>query len=221
MIFKLLKKYSYLPGMLLLIQCLTASAETLTVTIKDAKGSPVPNAVIYAVPLSPASMDGAKTFEIEQRNKEFNPFVSVVPIGATINFPNHDGIGHHVYSFSPIKTFELPLSEKLLSNPIVFEEPGVITVGCNIHDWMVGYIYVVDTPYYATSDINGSVYLNNIPANDYSLHVWHPGINSIDDKITRISLNQNTKATHEFTIDLGPEYLWKPVHPPEDEEEQY
>ena len=84
-----------------------------------------------------------------QQGKQFLPDVLVVPVGTSVHFPNRDSVRHHVYSFSPAKKFELKLYTGTPANPVVFDRAGVVTLGCNIHDRMVGWIVVVDTPYYA------------------------------------------------------------------------
>ena len=77
--------------------------------------------------------------------------------GTSVAFPNSDNIRHHVYSFSLAKRFELRLYQGTQSAPVVFDSPGVVVLGCNIHDWMVGYIYVTDDSRFAVSDEHGRV----------------------------------------------------------------
>jgi plastocyanin len=198
-----------------------ARAATLQVSVTDSKGAPLPNTVVFAVPRQPVSTTGLEQVEVEQKNKEFLPFVSVVPTGTTAYFPNHDGIGHHVYSFSAAKSFELPLSEQELTVPILFDMPGIITVGCNIHDWMVAYINVVDTPYYALTDDDGKAVIEAMPTNEYTLHIWHPGMDTDDDMEKVINLGPVGIMDQAFSIGIRPEYFWKPLRPPENEEEIY
>ena len=110
-----------------------------------------------------------------QQGKQFLPDVLVVPVGTSVHFPNRDSVRHHVYSFSPAKKFELKLYTGTPANPVVFERAGVVTLGCNIHDRMVGWIVVVDTPYYAqAAEGTGQVQINGVPAGNYKLRVWHP-----------------------------------------------
>jgi plastocyanin len=221
MIRKFLKKHIKPAGFILITLCMSIQAETLRVAVLDNNGKPVSGVVVYALAENPASVQVSDTIEVEQRNKEFQPFISVVTTGSSAIFPNHDGIGHHVYSFSPVKSFDLPLSEKVLTTSILFDKPGIVTVGCNIHDWMVGYIYIIDTPYYALTDDEGNASINDIPANDYSLQIWHPGINLNDVMKRQIRLNVDNSEAQKFSINIKPEYLWKPKHPPLNEEEEY
>jgi hypothetical protein len=91
-----------------------------------------------------------------------------------VSFPNRDDIRHQVYSFSPAKRFELRLYKGTPSEPVLFDKPGLVVLGCNIHDWMVGYIYVTDDPWFAVSDATGTLHLDALPAGRYQVTLWHP-----------------------------------------------
>ncbi len=109
-----------------------------------------------------------------QQGKQFLPGVLVVPVGTSVHFPNRDSVRHHVYSFSPAKKFELKLYTGTPANPVVFERAGVVTLGCNIHDRMVGWVLVVDTPYYTrTPAATGKAQLDNVPPGTCTLRTWH------------------------------------------------
>lgn len=156
---------------------LHARSAGLEVLVKDAGGAGVADAVasLHAVatkdavradrPVTPAVMD--------QRDLRFVPRVLAIEAGTPVMFPNSDQVRHHVYSFSPAKKFELRLYKATPTNPIVFDTPGVVTIGCNIHDWMLGYIVVLDTPFFAKSDAAGKLRIESLPAGDYRLDVWH------------------------------------------------
>lgn len=153
----------------------TLSAVELRVALIDQNGKPVADAVVTLEPAGgPASAPGeGQTFEIVQNDQEFAPYVTVVPVGATVMFPNQDTVQHHVYSLSRPKKFEFPLYDPGKSAQLVFDQPGVITLGCNIHDWMLAYLVVVPTPYFARSDATGLAGLT-APPGDYELEIWHP-----------------------------------------------
>lgn len=206
---------------LFFLVCLPIHAASLAVTIKDMKGNPLIDTVVYLEAGASATSTQDAEIQVEQRGKEFHPFVSVTTVGSTAFFPNHDGIGHHVYSFSPAKTFELPLSEAESTSSIAFDKAGIITVGCNIHDWMVGYIYVVDTPYHAVSNDAGQLTINNLPAGNYIIHVWHPGIKAGAALEQPLIISETEVVQQDFSLDIRPEYFWKPLRPPETEEEEY
>ncbi len=102
--------------------------------------------------------------------------VLVVTTGTAVSFPNRDTVRHHVYSFSPTKTFEIKLYSGMAASPVVFDRAGIAVLGCNIHDDMVAWVVVVDTPYWARSDPAGATTLADVPAGSYRLRVWHPGL---------------------------------------------
>jgi hypothetical protein len=110
---------------------------------------------------------------VEQRNKTFIPLVSVVQAGTLVNFPNRDEIRHHVYSFSPAKRFEIKLYAGTPVDPIAFDKPGEVVLGCNIHDHMIAYIYVVDTPWFAKSDKDGVARIEGLPGGEYDVNAWY------------------------------------------------
>ncbi len=147
-------------------------AAELTVDVLDAAGAPIENAVVYAEPENKAALPPAAAI-IEQRGKQFNPLVSVVQTGADITFPNFDSVRHHVYSFSPAKTFELKLYSGVPTNPVKFDKAGTVILGCNIHDTMVAFVHVVDTPYFAISSKAGKAVLHDLPNGNYTLKAWH------------------------------------------------
>lgn len=111
--------------------------------------------------------------EIAQVDKQFVPRVSVVPVGTAVQFPNRDKVRHHVYSFSPAKTFDLKLYIGMPANPVVFDRSGVAVLGCNIHDKMVAWVVVVETPYFGRTDAQGRLRLDNVPPGSYQLRSWH------------------------------------------------
>lgn len=154
---------------------LQASAADITVSVTDIAGSALANAVVYAEPVGKAAPKTNATTMIEQKNKQFIPLVSVVQTGSNISFPNRDLVRHHVYSFSPAKTFELKLYSGIPANPILFDKAGTVVLGCNIHDTMLAYIHIVDTPYFAKTDDSGKAKLADLPAGQYQLKVWYYG----------------------------------------------
>jgi plastocyanin len=158
-----------------LLSMATVRAASLEVTVRDTSGGVVPDAAVYATPASgPADARNPKTVEIAQVEREFVPYVTVVQSGTPVSFPNRDPILHHVYSFSPAKPFEIKLYTGRPPGEIVFDKPGVVTLGCNIHDWMIAYIVIVATPYFARTDANGVARLRDLPAGTYEVKAYHP-----------------------------------------------
>ena len=109
---------------------------------------------------------------VDQRNATFVPGVIGIETGTLVTFPNSDNTLHHVYSFSPAKTFQLPLYSGQRADPVLFDKAGVVTLGCNIHDWMVAHVVVLDTPWHAQSGDDGRVRLQ-APPGEYELRIWH------------------------------------------------
>ncbi|EJN06910.1 methylamine utilization protein [Herbaspirillum sp. YR522] len=145
----------------------------VTVQVLDAAGQPLPNAVVYAEPLVGSNAKPARQAVIEQKDKTFFPLVSVVQAGTAIVFPNNDSVRHHVYSFSPAKTFELKLYSGTPGSPVVFDKPGTVVLGCNIHDQMVAFVQVVNTPYFGVTDRSGTVRLDGLANGGYALKAWY------------------------------------------------
>lgn len=151
-----------------------AGATPVTVVFTSADGSAIPEAVAFAVPTAPRAPGATpKPAMVDQIDKEFVPFVLPVQVGTPVSFPNRDQIRHHVYSFSAPKPFELKLYSGVPSKPVVFDRVGAVALGCNIHDWMIGYVYVVDTPWFGKSSKTGVVTLD-VPPGEYDLRAWHP-----------------------------------------------
>lgn len=140
-------------------------------------GKPLADVVLFLE--SPAARSAAKPLpgvEVEQADKRFTQRVTVVPVGTAVSFPNRDKVRHHVYSFSPTKTFELKLYVGTPANPVVFDKPGIATLGCNIHDQMVAWVVAVETPYLGLTGANGRLRLPDVPPGPYRLRSWHPDL---------------------------------------------
>jgi len=134
-------------------------------------GRPVSEAVV-SLHAATGTTTRTATARMEQQHSTFVPGVLPVQVGTTVTFPNRDNIQHHVYSFSQPKQFEIPLYSGNGAAPLRFDKPGVVVVGCNIHDWMIGHIVVLDTPYFAKTPASGNVRLD-VPPGTYTLRVWH------------------------------------------------
>jgi plastocyanin len=150
-----------------------ASAATLTAEFVDGQGKPLTDAVLTLQ--GPAGKpDPSPKADMDQRDQRFAPHVLAVRTGTQIKFPNSDNIRHQVYSFSTPKRFELRLYGGTPSDPVLFDKPGVVVLGCNIHDWMLGYVYVTDDPWFGVSNDKGTLTLDQLPAGHYVATLWHP-----------------------------------------------
>jgi len=175
-------------------------AGSLEVIVKDDKGGPGSDAVVYAV--GAASAAPKKHAVVDQRDKQFVPYVTAVQVGTAVSFPNSDNIRHHVYSFSPAKKFELPLYSGVPAQPVVFDKVGFVTLGCNIHDWMIAYVAVLPTPYFQVTRQDGRALLKDLPAGQYTVQVWHPGLKGQPEAFAqRVDVGGGTKSL-QFTLPL-------------------
>ena len=176
-------------------------AAPLTVKLVDNAGRPVRDAVVILYPANGRSARPGR-FSVAQKNLKFQPFLSVVPVGSTVSFPNFDSTKHHVYSFSPAKRFELKLFAKDQSRTVQFDKPGVIALGCNIHDSMSAFIVVTDSPWTARTDGKGVVQFANAPNAAARLTVWHPYLRAPGNVLAkRVAAGQRSEG---FTVNLRP-----------------
>lgn len=161
-------------AVLLLALPAAAEATAVTVSVADDAGQPLADAVVWVMVQGTRAVAAPGTgAQIQQRGRRFDPSVTVVQTGTAVTFPNFDTVRHHVYSFSPIQKFELKLYSGTPSAPVVFDRPGVATLGCNIHDRMQAWVVVVDTPHFARTDAAGVANLE-LPAGAHRLRAWHP-----------------------------------------------
>lgn len=152
-------------------------AATVELQVTDASGKPLPGAALFleSKEARAAAKPGA-VVDVVQVNRQFQPTVSVVTVGTPVNFPNRDTVRHHVYSFSPVKKFEIKLYVGTPTAPVVFDNPGIAVLGCNIHDTMAAWVLAVDTPHHGLSGADGRLSLANVPAGSYRLRSWHPSL---------------------------------------------
>jgi plastocyanin len=174
-----------LPALLALsLAASPAGAATLEALVQTPAGKPLPDAAVVLEPVGAtapaaksrahAATHAATHVTIEQRGQEFAPYVTVVQTGTAVDFPNNDTVRHHVYSFSQPKRFEIKLYAGKPGQPITFDKPGEVVIGCNIHDWMEAYVLVVESPYFGKTGPDGQVRIANLPAGRYRLQLWHP-----------------------------------------------
>ena len=185
-----------------------AQTAEIAASVTDQQGRPVADAVLVAVPVEGNTRSPQRPHDgsIDQVDKEFVPRVTVVLAGASVTFPNHDSVRHQVYSFSPAKRFELPLYAGMPAQPIVFDKPGVVVLGCNIHDWMVGYVYVSESPFFAKTGKDGKAVLTKLSARAYVIRVWHPQLDVSEDATHKtIDVSRDHRIEAAWTVKLKPE----------------
>ncbi|MCZ6659719.1 MAG: methylamine utilization protein [Gammaproteobacteria bacterium] len=178
----------------------TAAARVTVEVVSDGQPVQLHGAVVSFQPMDTerAPRRESHSVSMEQINRQFRPFILPVPVNTPVLFPNLDETAHHVYSFSKIRRFELPLYKGELPDPITFANPGVVPLGCNIHDWMIGYIVVVDSPYFMQIDGDRGT-IETIPPGRYEVQVWHP---ALDGRESLRELVEITANHTKFRFDL-------------------
>jgi len=182
-----------------------AHAADLSVVVRTAKGAPVANAVVLVTPAgggaAPARYDAP--LRVSQADLQFDPFVLIVPLGAEVAFPNQDHVRHHVYSFSPAKSFELKLYGHGAAPTVRFDKPGVVALGCNIHDRMTAFLRVTDAPYAARTDASGRAILSGLPAGAATVTLWHPYLKAKGGELTeRVTAPASGRFEKAYTVAL-------------------
>jgi plastocyanin len=198
---------AFLPTLLaLLLGAAPALAGDLVVQVRTANGAPVPNAVVTLYPGGRASPLGAAGgYQIAQRDLQFSPFVLVVPVGADVSFPNFDNVRHHVYSFSPVRRFELRLYAREQARSVHFDRPGIVPLGCNIHDNMIAFIDVVDTGFAARTDAMGQARFTAIPGSEVLVRIWHPYLRAPANQLElRVAVPDHGSVAQAVPVNLRP-----------------
>lgn len=196
-----------LAGMTLVCGAMPGLGAELHVMVKDHHGKSVADAVVLAIPADPKNAQRAKqpADAVDQVDKQFVPYVKPVFVGSKIRFPNSDHIRHQVYSFSPAKVFELPLYAGMDAQAVVFDKPGVVVLGCNIHDWMVGYIYVSETPFFTKTEAAGTAVIADLPPGEYTVRVWHPSMEGGEAATLRqVTLNADAPTSVSWELGVKP-----------------
>src|SRR3989338_2926854 len=182
-----------------LVLCLSSAAlAAVQITITDQQGQPLDDVVVEL--LDPANIQfSQKKAEVKQQDLTFIPFVSAYQTGTAVDFPNMDKTRHHVYSFSAAKVFELKLYANKPEAPVVFDQAGIIALGCNIHDYMQAYIYVGDSQFLQVTDSKGHVSFSGAPDGNYQLKLWHPWQNA--DWVTQhVQIKDGQAMSYQLAI---------------------
>lgn len=182
----------------------------LGVRVVDAHGAPIVDAVVTAVVhagsvLAAPAPASPKMHGIDQKNETFIPYIEVFRPGDKV-FHNSDHTRHHVYSFAPARQFEFVLAPGESSTPLPLDQPGVIAVGCNIHDQMIAYFYVTDAPFVTSSGGDGRARVE-LPPGNFDVRVWHPRQRpGIPDNVQVFTATRGTAPTDlDYTLALLPD----------------
>lgn len=184
-----------------------ASAQEYRIKITDMAGQPMNNAVISIRTDNPAPV--TKTIALmDQVDRKFVPRVLTVNQSDLVSFPNSDNVRHHVYSFSAPKVFEIKLYADVPEAPIEFAEPGIVVLGCNIHDDMIGYIYVTPPEFVsAVTDSLGESVIES-SGNITEVRIWHERLSAVEtDQITLTAqgLQNYQSGDSDYLIAINPE----------------
>jgi len=208
-------------GVLLFAVCGSAAATNFTAEVNDQDGRPVSNAVIVLVPDLKTPIPAATTRlaadkTIDQRSETFIPLVTIVPKGGHIVFANNDQTTHQVYSFSSVKQFEITLARGEKSPPIAFDNSGVAALGCNIHDHMIAYAFVAESPWAVLTGSDGHGTIADVTPGNYEAQVWHPKLPpgravpslkaSVSGDTTRLTVNIRLLPTPTVSRGHGGNY---------------
>jgi len=182
-------------------------AANLVVNVHTLEGRALPGAVVTVRSLDGPGRQATPVHAVmDQVNRSFAPDLLVIPVGSTVEFPNSDSVSHQIYSFSPAKRFQLPLYRGKPYPPVHFEQPGVVTLGCNIHDAMLAYLLVTDAPWYGRTNDEGS-WSAEVPRGRYRVAVWHPRLRENSEDLEReLTVGDSDRA--DLTLRLS-----KPLQP--------
>lgn len=182
------------------------AASDVLVVITDHTGQPVADAVASLVPLEAGATPPAPPaapVAIVQQGEEFVPYVTAIVAGTSVQFPNRDKVRHQVYSLSKTKPFEIPLYGPGTEQTVVFDRPGIVALGCNIHDWMSAYVVVLATPHFRKTAADGRALLDALPAGRYRLEVWHPRL--AGESRREVVIAPGDAATQTIAVALKPD----------------
>lgn len=181
---------------------LPSRAGVIEAMVRDSEGKPVADAIVFlrkAADTKDAPL--LTSAEMSQADLELKPHMVVVPVGGAVTFPNKDATHHHLYSFSPTKSFDLPLYKGDDAPSVKFDKPGVVKVGCNIHDWMSGVIFVAPTPFFARTGADGSAVLT-VPKGKVEVSVFHERLKGSVDDTNRVGTSGSAPLRLNWTLTL-------------------
>lgn len=179
-----------------------ARAAHVTIEVKTPKGDAVRDAVVVVDAQGTVAAPAHDKAVVDQVNKQFDPQINIVRTGATVVFPNHDQIHHQVYSFSEAKRFQRDLYAGSSNASEVFDKPGLVVLGCNIHDRMLAFVAVVDSPYFAKLSATGTGDFD-LPPGHYTVSAWHPELGAVRKQALTV---ESVPVKMTLTLEAPPNY---------------
>ena len=182
-----------------ILLCSSAVALELTIHLNEKKNLPLDGTIVELVGHDLVSAP-QNDHVINQINKDFDPPISIVPKGSTILLLNEDSFKHHIYSLSKGNQFDIPLFSKPSQKEVLLNNHGIVKMGCNIHDWMISYVYVNESD--LVKEVSKSpVTFSGLSAGEYQVRVWNPRFRNTK-RIIRYDLTLVDGQPHELTLDL-------------------
>jgi plastocyanin len=138
--------------------------------------------VVYLTGFS--ARGASRPVTLGQRGERFESKVLPIVAGQRVEFPNFDRLYHNVFSVSPVKSFDL--GQYKSSDPprsVVFDEPGLVPVFCNIHPHMISYVVVLENPSWAVTGADGAFELSGAPPGPVTVNAWLPGARHVSRAI--------------------------------------
>jgi plastocyanin len=189
------------------------TAATLVVNALKRDGQPLVGAVLMLEAEAPGAAPASPVHAImDQVQLAFVPDVLVLPVHSTVQFPNSDAVSHQVYSFSSARQFQLPLYRGKPYPPVQFDQPGVVTLGCNIHDDMLAYVVVTTAAHFGRSGSRGEWSVADVPPGRYRLRLWHPLLNEANDVERVVQIGERAEIEVRLSKNLRPAPLGKRPH---------
>lgn len=182
----------------------SAWGAAIEVRVLDSNGKPVPEVVVTVSDQRRTATNETRsaTMIMDQVSMRFVPELLVVPVGANVAFPNSDTVSHQVYSFSPAKSFQLSLYKGNANPPVTFDKPGLVVLGCNIHDEMVAHIFVTAAPLYGKTDPRGRIAWNDVNAGEATIGIWSPLLAAADASSRQVEIQPNSTQSAPQVIEL-------------------
>lgn len=185
------------------------------IEIKSKDQQALADMVVYLEPLSGQMLTSStETLVINQHNKAFSPYLSIIQANQEIRFTNQDDITHHIYSVSKGNKFSFKIRAGQTNANTTFDHSSEIAMGCNIHDWMSGYLLVLNTPYFAKSNELGVASFNGVKQGKYQIVVWHPQMKASNN---RLIIEKDIHDNVRYSINLTAELEKTPVQEGEDD----